>query len=161
MMQSKPSLRSGFDCIIRPAPSGAGRTTPSQPGHYPLSISWYYIYIHGWDKGSHSVCIVRIWEKMDHRANRPVAQIPQYTSIISHNAPFCNRNMHICAHFCYKMMHCGICTYVHISVTKWCIVGYDTGALWDLWYWSILGLHSAKERCRYKVTPSLIGWAKT
>ena len=23
-------------CIIRPAPSGAGRTTPSQPGHYPL-----------------------------------------------------------------------------------------------------------------------------
>ena len=23
-------------------------------------------------------------------------------------------------------------TYVHISVTKWCIVGYGTGALWDL-----------------------------
>ena len=37
MITSKPSLRSGFDCIIRPAPSGAGRT-PSQPGHYPLSI---------------------------------------------------------------------------------------------------------------------------
>ena len=36
MITSKPSLRSGFDCIIRPAPSGAGRTTPSQPGHYPL-----------------------------------------------------------------------------------------------------------------------------
>ena len=32
----KTSLRSGFDCI-RPAPSGTGRTTPSQPGHYPLS----------------------------------------------------------------------------------------------------------------------------
>ena len=30
-------LRSGFDCIIRPVPSGAGRTTPSQPGHYPLT----------------------------------------------------------------------------------------------------------------------------
>ena len=29
------------------------------------------------------------------------------------NAPFCNRN-------------------VHISVTKWCIVGYGTDALWDL-----------------------------
>ena len=27
-------LRSGFDCIIGPAPSGAGRTTPSQHGHY-------------------------------------------------------------------------------------------------------------------------------
>ena len=39
---------SGFDCIIRPAPSGAGRTTPSQPGHYPLSMpsaeSEYHIY---------------------------------------------------------------------------------------------------------------------
>ena len=39
MITSKPSLRSGFDCIIRPAPSGAGRTTPSQPGHYPLIIN--------------------------------------------------------------------------------------------------------------------------
>ena len=37
MITAKPLLRSGFDCIIRPAPSGAGRTTPSQPGHYPLS----------------------------------------------------------------------------------------------------------------------------
>ena len=26
----------------------------------------------------------------------------------------------------------GICTHGHISVTKWCIVGYGTGALWDL-----------------------------
>ena len=25
----------------------------------------------------------------------------------------------------------------------------------------ILGLHLANERCRYKVTPSLIGWAQT
>ena len=25
-----------FDCIIRSAPSGTGRTAPSQPGHYPL-----------------------------------------------------------------------------------------------------------------------------
>ena len=25
-----------------------------------------------------------------------------------------------------------MCTHVHISVTKWCIVGYRTGALWDL-----------------------------
>ena len=31
--------REGFDCIIRPAPSRAGRTTPSQPGQYPLSLS--------------------------------------------------------------------------------------------------------------------------
>ena len=43
MITSKPSLRSGFDCIIRPAPSGAGRTTPSQPGHYPLMRACYDI----------------------------------------------------------------------------------------------------------------------
>ena len=30
-----------------------------------------------------------------------------------------------------------MCTCVHISVTKWCIVGYDTGTLWDLWDGSI------------------------
>ena len=26
-----------------------------------------------------------------------------------------------------------MCTYVHVSVKKWCIVGYGTGALWDFW----------------------------
>ena len=30
-----------------------------------------------------------------------VAQIPRCASPISHNAPFCNRNVHMCAHFCY------------------------------------------------------------
>ena len=30
-----------------------------------------------------------------------------------------------------------MCTYVYISVTKCCIVGYGTDALWDLWDWSI------------------------
>ena len=45
MITSKPSLRSGFDCIIRPAPSGARRTTPSQPGHYPQIITLYECYI--------------------------------------------------------------------------------------------------------------------
>ena len=52
--------------------------------------------------------------------NRPVSQITWCASPISHNAPFCNRN-------------------VHISVTKWCIVGYWTGTLWDLWDWSKVG----------------------
>ena len=33
-----------------------------------------------------------------------------------------------------------MCTYVHISVTKWCIVGYGTGALWDLCSRSIIRL---------------------
>ena len=34
---------------------------------------------------------------------------------ISHNASFCNRNVHTCAHFCYKRVHCGI--------WNWCIMG--------------------------------------
>ena len=46
--------------------------------------------------------------------NWPNSQIAPCTSPISHNAPFCNRN-------------------VHISVTKWCIVGSLADALWDLW----------------------------
>ena len=46
-----------------------------------------------------------------------IALILQCTCPISHNAPLWNRN-------------------VHISVPKWCIVGYGTGALWDLWIWS-------------------------
>ena len=35
--------------------------------------------------------------------NRPVAQIPQCSSPISHNVLFCNRNvLKMCAHFCYE-----------------------------------------------------------
>ena len=40
--------------------------------------------------------------------NRPVAQIPQSNSPKCHNAPFWNRNVHMCAYYCYKMVHCGI-----------------------------------------------------
>ena len=43
-----------------------------------------------------------------HPINRSDAQIPQCTSFMSHNAPFCNRNVHTCAHFCYKTVHCGM-----------------------------------------------------
>ena len=50
----------------------------------------------------------------------------------------------------YSIMHHfvkEICRYVHISVTKWCIVEYLFAALWDLWdglLWAIstrTGLH--------------------
>ena len=47
---------------------------------------------------------------------RPFSLFPQCIRQISHNAPFCNRNVHACAHFCYKMVHCGI--------WNWCIVGF-------------------------------------
>ena len=36
------------------------------------------------------------------------SQISQSIRQISHNAPFCDRNVHTCAHFCHKMVHCGI-----------------------------------------------------
>ena len=52
--------------------------------------------------------------------NRPISQIPQRICAISHNAAFCNRNVHMCAHFCYKMLHCGI--------SVWCILGF---VRWD------------------------------
>ena len=41
----------------------------------------------------------------------------------------------------YPTMHhfvTEMCTHVHISVTKWSIVGYGTGALWDLCHMSLL-----------------------
>ena len=47
----------------------------------------------------------------------------------SHNASHKYPIMH---HFVTEM-----CTHVHISVTKCCIVGYDTDAFWDLWNGSI------------------------
>ena len=61
---------------------------------------------------------------------RPIAQIPERTSLISHNAPFCNRNMHMCT-------------------TKLCIVGYLPDALWDLWDGSILNQWDVTLSHRY------------
>ena len=42
--------------------------------------------------------------------NRPIAQIAQCTKAISHNAPFCNRNMfENGALWVICLVHCGIC----------------------------------------------------
>ena len=43
-----------------------------------------------------------------------ISQISQCIAPISHMQ--CNRNMHTCTHFCYKMVNCGI--------WEWCIVGF-------------------------------------
>ena len=56
--------------------------------------------------------------KLFHERVRPDAHIPQWTSPISQDAPFCNKNVHVCAYSCYKILHCGI---------------YLSNALWDLW----------------------------
>ena len=39
---------------------------------------------------------------------RSNSQIPICTRQVSHNAPICNRNVQMCAHFCYKLVHCRI-----------------------------------------------------
>ena len=46
--------------------------------------------------------------------NRPVAQLPHCTSPISHNAPLCNS-----AHFCHKVMHCGIFVWFTVGFVRW------------------------------------------
>ena len=53
------------------------------------------------------------------QTNKPISQFQLCIRQISYNAPFYNRN-------------------VHISVTKWYIVGYLFNALWDLWDGSIV-----------------------
>ena len=65
-----------------------------------------------------------------------ISHIPQSIRQISNTEPFCNRNVHIYAHFCYK----------------WRSVGYGTGALWDLWIWSIAPLLN-KFKIKRSVVP--------
>ena len=61
-------------------------------------------------------------------SNRPVTQIPQCTSLLFHNAPFCNRNVHVCAHFCYKMVHCRICM-MHCGICEMGLFRFHSFAL--------------------------------
>ena len=42
------------------------------------------------------------------RCQQAHLKFSEYIRQISHNAPFCNRNVQTCAHFCYKMVHCEI-----------------------------------------------------
>ena len=51
------------------------------------------------------------------RGNTLIEQILQCIRQISHNAQFCNRDVHMCAHFCYKTVHCGM--------WDWCIVKFE------------------------------------
>ena len=75
------------------------RITVNLSIYLSIHISWYYIQ-HG---------------------NLHPAKIPQCTSPITHNAAFCNGNVHRYAHFCYKRLHCGMFI--------WCIIGFWDGIL--------------------------------
>ena len=57
-----------------------------------------------------------------------ISLIPQCTGRISHNAPFCNRNVHACAHFCYKMVHCGIWEWGIFGLTQSIIFAGNEGS---------------------------------
>ena len=48
--------------------------------------------------------ILFLWPRDANLTNPTIHVIIQ----ISHNAPFPNRNAHTCAHFCCKMVHCGM-----------------------------------------------------
>ena len=91
--------------------------------HYPMGPSpWVWQsgslrHCPMWQSGSLRICpmyhecgIPVLWALSDDHlsdpdivlrgANRPISQIPRCISQISHNAPFGNRNVYTCAHFC-------------------------------------------------------------
>ena len=82
-----------------------------------------------------SECVCEIWSSM------PVTfeSVPTPNAIDwwhkSHNATVLYPTMQ---HFLTEM-----CTCVHISVTKWCILGHLSDALWDMWDESIQHQHMA------------------
>ena len=63
-------------------------------------------------------------------ANRSISQISQYITEISHSASLCDRNVCMCTHFCYKVVHCGI----------WdrCIVGFVQQVYWHAAYLNLI-----------------------
>ena len=71
--------------------------------------------------------------------NWPAAQVPKCTSHIYHNVPFCNRNVHMCAHFCYKAVYFRI--YVQCGICEMGILFYDDVMTWTrfLHYWPCEG----------------------
>ena len=80
---------------------------------YPKQVITFVLFI---EFCREVTALTQLWLSKPYRTN---SQILQCICPISHNAPFCNRN-------------------VHTSVTKWCIVGYFCNALWDLWDGSIV-----------------------
>ena len=48
-----------------------------------------------------------------------LSQISQRTRQISHNASFCNRNLHTCKRFWYRVVHCGIWGRCIVGFIRW------------------------------------------
>ena len=76
---------------------------------------------------------------------RAISQIPQCIRQISHNAPFCNRNVHMCAHFCYKLWDlCNIQSYP--NNTKGGVQWHFTEACWTSTE-CLIGTYTANKWC--------------
>ena len=107
--------------------------TICQVSHFWLDINSLKpsdAYIHVWT-GSSLMRVISIWlwgDSPELVLNTDVlwsiAKIPQYFSPIPHNAPFCNRNVHMCVHFCYRMVHYGIWDDV-----LWCLCNRSIGPM--------------------------------
>ena len=83
---------------------------------------------------------------------RPIAPIPQCTSPISHNALFCNRNVHLCAHFCYKFLHCGMFRLLHYGICEMGPIETETemsSFWWNFHHW----LHWKLSKWQLSVQP--------
>ena len=78
-------------------------------------LYWPTFYRQGYDN-IRPIFHMMIMNEHLYTANLPISRITQYIRQISHNASFFNRNVHTCAHFCYKM--------VHREVWDWCTVGF-------------------------------------
>ena len=75
--------------------------------HFVLKYKWPYRRDIGAIVGSY--LIISRWDTITFiHANRTFVQISKYTGPISHNASFCDRNVHMCAQFCYRIAHCVI-----------------------------------------------------
>ena len=91
------------------------------------------------------------WPKFDENfSNKRLISLPKYWNSVtlgspedlfhkSHDAPVPYPTMH---HFVTEMCIC-----VHISVTKWYIVGYLSNTLWNLHYGSINSLRLRRNGC--------------
>ena len=73
----------------------------------------------------HAVVRMPSWVK-----NRSISQIPRRIGQISRNVSFGNRNLHTYAHFCYKMMHCGM--------WDWCVVEFVRQSYWHVCVWVLV-----------------------
>ena len=72
---------------------------------------------------------------------------------------YCSSNLSHKSHNTqYPIMHyfvTEICTYVHISVTKWCIVEYGVGALWDF---KVETTHNVSSQNMYSFKWTMAKW---